>query len=71
MEYKRRIFFGEEILTRLEVVRVGNSSLEFGFTAHVAGELAAVGSYVIVHSPDVDKGAQRWPDNWRAAFLGE
>ena len=44
MEYKRRIFFGEEILTRLEVIRVGNSSLEFAFTAHVGGELAAVGN---------------------------
>ena len=71
MEYKRRIFFGEEILTRLEVLRVGNSSLEFGFTAHVVGELAAVGNYVIVHSPEIGKGAQRWPDAWRAAFLGE
>lgn len=71
MEYKRRIFFGEEILTRLEVLRVGNSSLEFGFTAHVAEELAAFGNYVIVHSPEIGKGAQRWPDAWRAAFLGE
>jgi acyl-CoA thioester hydrolase len=71
MEYKRRIFFGEEILTRLEVLRVGNSSLEFGFTAHVAGELEAVGNYVIVHSPEIGKGAQRWPDAWRSAFLGE
>ena len=71
MEYKRRIFFGEEILTRLEVIRVGNSSLELGFTAHVAGELAAVGHYVIVHAPEIGKGAKRWPDAWRAAFLGE
>lgn len=71
MEYKRRIFFGEEILTRLEVLRVGNSSLEFGFTAHVDGELAAVGNYVIVHSPVIGKGAQPWPDAWRALFLGK
>ena len=71
MEYKRRIFFGEEILTRLEVLRVGNSSLEFGFTAHVAGELAAVGNYIIVHSPVIGEGAQPWPDAWRALFLGK
>ena len=71
MEYKRRIFFGEEILTRLEVIRVGNSSLEFSFTAHVAGELAAVGNYIIVHSPVIGEGAQPWPDAWRALFLGK
>ncbi len=71
MEYKRRIFFGEEITTRLEVLRVGNSSLEFGFTAHVAGELAAVGNYVIVHAPEVGEGSKPWPEAWRSAFLGE
>ena len=32
MEYKKRIFFGVEILTRLEVVRVGTSSIELAFT---------------------------------------
>ncbi|MEI7697262.1 MAG: hotdog domain-containing protein [Actinomycetes bacterium] len=71
MEYKRRIYFGEEIITRLEVLRVGNSSLEFGFTAHVGGELAAVGNYVIVHAPEIDEGSKPWPDAWRTAFLGE
>ncbi len=71
MEYKRRIFFGEEILTRLEVIRVGNSSLEFAFSAHVGGELAAVGNYIIVHSPVIGEGAKPWPDAWRGAFLGE
>ncbi len=71
MEYKRRIFFGEEIVTRLEVLRVGNSSLEFGFTAHVGGELAAVGNYVIVYAPEIGEGSKPWPDNWRVAFLGE
>ena len=71
MEYKRRIYFGEEIITRLEVLRVGNSSLEFGFTAHVGGELAAVGNYVIVHAPEIVEGSKPWPDAWRTAFLGE
>lgn len=69
MEYKRRIFFGEEITTRLQVVRVGTSSMEFGFTAHVGGELAAQGAYIIVHSPIVGEGSQPWPEEWREAFL--
>ncbi len=71
MEYKRRIFFGEEIKTRLEVTRVGNSSLELSFTAHVDGELAAAGTYIIVHSPVVGEGSKPWPEVWKRAFLGE
>lgn len=69
MEYKRRIFFGEEVVTRLEVSRVGTSSLELSFTAHVAGELAAMGTYVIVHSPIVGEGSKPWPEEWKTAFL--
>ena len=71
MEYKRRIFFGEEINTRLQVKRVGTSSLEMAFTAHVAGELAAEGTYIIVHSPVVGEGAKPWPEAWKKAFLAE
>lgn len=71
MEYKRRIFFGEEITTRLEVFRVGNSSMELHFTAKVAGQMAAVGEYVIVHSPVIGEGSKPWPAAWRAAFLSE
>jgi acyl-CoA thioester hydrolase len=69
MEYKRRIFFGEEVVTRLEVARVGTSSMELNFTAHVAGELAAHGTYIIVHSPNAEQGSQPWPQEWRTAFL--
>jgi acyl-CoA thioester hydrolase len=71
MEYKRRIFFGEEITTKLEVIRLGNSSAEFAFTAHVNGELAAIGNYIIVHSPNKEAGAQRWPDAWRVKLFTE
>jgi acyl-CoA thioester hydrolase len=71
MEYKKRIFFGEEILTRLEVVRVGTSSIELAFTAHVGGELAAQGTYILVHSPIVGEGSKPWPADWKKAFLGE
>jgi acyl-CoA thioesterase FadM len=65
MEYKRRIFFGEQIKTNLEVTRIGNSSAEFAFTASVNGEIAAIGSYIIVYSPSKEVGSQRWPDDWR------
>jgi len=69
MEYKRRIYFGEEITTRLQVIRVGTSSLELGFTAYVKGELAAEGTYVIVHAPEINEGSKPWPEKWRVAFL--
>ena len=42
MEYKRRIFFGEQIKTNLEVTRIGNSSAEFAFTAACAGVLPKI-----------------------------
>ena len=71
MEYKRRIFFGEEINTRLEVFRVGNSSMELHFTGTVNGEIAAVGEYVIVHSPVIGEGSKPWPAEWRRAFLAD
>lgn len=71
MEYKKRIFFGEEILTRLEVVRVGTSSIDLAFTAHVGGQLAAHGTYILVHSPIVGEGSKPWPADWKKAFLGE
>ena len=64
-------FFGEEILTRLEVVRVGTSSIELAFTAHVGGELAAHGTYILVQSPIVGEGSKPWPADWKKAFLGE
>ena len=71
MEYMRRIFFGEQIKTNLEVVRIGNSSAEFSFTASVNGEMAAVGNYIIVYSPSKADGAKRWPDDWRAKLFTE
>ncbi len=70
MQYRRRIFFGEEIHSVLRVVRVGNSSMEFAFTAHVGGELAAEGTYIIVHSPNKESGSQPWPAEWKKKFLG-
>ena len=69
MEYKRRIYFGEEIKTRLEVTWLGNSSAELAFTAHVKDEIAAIGKYVIVHSVNKETGAQRWPDDWRVKLF--
>ena len=37
----------------------------------VNGEIAAIGNYVIVHSPNKEAGAQRWPDAWRAKLFTE
>ena len=39
--------------------------------ADVNGEIAAIGNYVIVHSPNKEAGAQRWPDAWRAKLFTE
>lgn len=53
------------------MVRIGNSSAEFAFTASVNGEIAAIGTYIIVYSPSKELGSQRWPDDWRSRLFTE
>ncbi|MEI7454354.1 MAG: acyl-CoA thioesterase [Actinobacteria bacterium] len=71
MEYRRRIFFGEVVRTQLNVIRVGNSSMELDFKAFVGDEIAAEGNYIIVHSPDKETGSKPWPAEWKKKFLNE
>ena len=53
------------------MIKIGNSSAEFAFTASVNGEIAATGSYIIVYSPSKEVGSQRWPDEWRSRLFTE
>ena len=70
MEYLRRIFYGEEIVTHLRVLRVGNSSCTFAFEAFVNGEIAMRGEHTCVHAPNAS-GSAPWPENVRAALLSD
>ena len=69
MEYLRRIYYGEEILTELRVKSVGRSSCTFEFTASVGGELAMRGTHTCVYAPG--KTSQPWPEEIRARLLAD
>ncbi|XUL85644.1 acyl-CoA thioesterase [Streptomyces galilaeus] len=77
VEFEASIRFGEEVETRVELIRLGRSSMTFGFEVWRGADgdgprrRAARGSYVTVHVPDKEKGGSApWPAAWRAA-LGE
>ncbi|MEV0736651.1 acyl-CoA thioesterase [Streptomyces sp. NPDC050549] len=77
VEFEASIRFGEEVETRVELTRLGRSSMTFGFEVWrgASGDgprrRAARGSYVTVHVPDKETGGSApWPAAWRAALGG-
>ena len=77
VEFEASIRFGEEVETRVELIRLGRSSMTFGFEVWrgASGDgprrRAARGSYVTVYVPDKEEGGSApWPAAWRTA-LGE
>ncbi|WP_406464443.1 acyl-CoA thioesterase [Streptomyces sp. NBC_01622] len=77
VEFEASMRFGEEVETRVELIRLGRSSMTFGFEVWrgASGDgprlRAARGSYVTVHVPDKEAGGSApWPAAWRAALGG-
>jgi acyl-CoA thioester hydrolase len=75
VEFEASIRFGEETETRVELLRLGRSSMAFGFEVWRETSdgrprrRAARGSYVTVHVPDKENGGSApWPAAWRAAL---
>ena len=75
VEFEAPIRFGEKVETRVELIRLGRSSMTFAFevwrdTADGRPRRrAARGSYVTVHVPDKEAGGSvPWPAAWRAAL---
>ena len=74
-EFEASIRFGEEVETRVELLRLGRSSMTFGFEVWRdtsdgrPRRRAARGSYVTVHVPDKENGGSApWPAAWRASL---
>ena len=62
VDYKERLWFDQEVDVRLLVERVGRASCGFRFEAlTLDGQIAASGSYTIVHAPDPTGSSQPWP----------
>ena len=75
VEFEAALLFGETVRTRVELIRLGRSSMTFGFevwreaSAGRPRRRAARGSYVTVHVPDREAGGSApWPAAWRTAL---
>lgn len=75
VDFASPLWFGQEVTTVLVVERIGTSSMTFGF--EVWGEesdshpreLAASGSYTVVHVPlRVERVSEPWPAEWVKAL---
>lgn len=68
VEYRGRVWFGDVVTTTIEVVRVGNSSLTYGFTVDGPEGPVANGTMTVVHTSSSSAGAQPWPSDLRATL---
>ncbi|WP_217561922.1 thioesterase family protein [Streptomyces sp. GbtcB6] len=78
VQFEAPLRFGEEIEARVELVRLGRSSMTFGFEVWRAAragcprQRAARGSYVTAHVPDKQTGnSAPWPSGWRQALAAK
>lgn len=69
VDYRDRMFFGQEVDIEIGVVAVGRSSLTLAFEVRAMdGHPTVEGKYVIVHSPELQAGSAPWPQDVVAAF---
>ncbi|GAB4100478.1 acyl-CoA thioesterase [Sinomonas halotolerans] len=81
VDYRAKLYFGQEATTVLEVESVGRSSMVFRFevwgeaydgapSGAVDRRLAASGRFVSVHVPAGSEASAPWPESIRAAVEG-
>ena len=77
VDFEAPLRFGQIVETRVELVRLGRSSMTFAFEVWQEAcdghprRRAARGSYITVHVPDQEAGGSApWPAAWRAALSG-
>jgi acyl-CoA thioester hydrolase len=69
LDYRDRMWFGQEVDIEIGVIAVGRTSLQLAFEIRALdGHPTVEGKYVIVHSPDLEAGAKPWSDDVRAAL---
>lgn len=71
VDYRSRVWFGDEVELRLTVDRVGRSSLTMHFVALAAGVEVASGHVVEVNAAGEDGRAAPWPEDLRALLEGQ
>lgn len=76
VDYKAKLFFGQDVATVLRIDRLGEKSLSFSFKVYglagQAGEIseAASGKFITACVPLGAKSSAPWPDSIRRAILG-
>lgn len=68
IDYRDRLFFGEEIEVTLGVVSVGRTSCRFAMQVRTERGEAISSRHVIVHAASTTEGSAPWPDDVRAAL---
>lgn len=69
VNYRNRLWFGDETTTKVEMVELGRTSMRLGFeVTGPNGQIAAEGSVVTVYSPPDVTSAVPWPESVRQLF---
>ena len=70
IDYKDRLYYGQEIAVQVTVAKVGTSSCTYEFEVRTdAGTVAVSGTLVVVHASSTSEGSAPWPPAIREAML--
>lgn len=70
IDYKDRLYYGQEIAVQVTVVKVGTSSCTYEFEVRTdAGTVAVSGTLIVVHASSTSEGSAPWPPAIRDAML--
>jgi acyl-CoA thioester hydrolase len=61
VNYRGRLWFGDEVRVSMRITRIGRTSLTFGFDVLGPNGVAADGSVVVVHAEPDSPAATPWP----------
>lgn len=68
LDFRQRIFFGDQVEVTVGVTRVGTTSATFGMSVRRDGEIMIESRHVVAHCPDPRGGAVPWTDSVREAL---
>ena len=70
IDYKDRLYYGQEIAVQVTVAKVGTSSCTYDFQVRTAADVVAVsGTLIVVHASSTSEGSAPWPQEIREAVL--
>lgn len=67
VQFKAPSWHGDHLALNLEIIRIGNSSLNLAFSAMAGDEVRFQGTSTLVHT-DTQGKSMPWPDKPRSAF---